>query len=91
MSSADRDLDTGVSDPEKQAGLTQDPARHSTKPPKEGSDRGEDPRGQRRANISETISTDAADASSANPPSANRNRPDDGKLGESGRKPEQPT
>lgn len=58
--SADQDPGTGVSDRGEEAGLEQNPTEHSKGPPKEGSNRGNGPEEQKRANISDTVTTGAA-------------------------------
>jgi hypothetical protein len=52
----DRGSDAGVSDPHGQAGLEQDPTKHSAGPPKEGSNRGQEVDDHARANIEDSIS-----------------------------------
>lgn len=52
----DQGSGTGVSDPRGQAGLEQDPTKHSEGPPKEGSNRGYETAEHARANIEDSIS-----------------------------------
>jgi hypothetical protein len=55
--SADHDPETGVSDVKGQAGLEQDPTKHSEGPPTEGSNRGYGTDKHARANIEDSISS----------------------------------
>ena len=89
MNGADHDPDTGVSDPNRQAGLEEDPTKHSKGPPKEGSNRGYEIDEHARANVEDSIS--------GRPPKSRSDHTDDGRPDETkvededGSDPAQPT
>lgn len=72
--SADQDPGAGVSDANGQAGLEQDPTKHSEGPPKEGSNRGHEVDEHARANIEDSIS--------GRPPKSHSDHTDDGRHDE---------
>jgi len=87
--SVDRSPGTGVSDLNGQAGLKQDPTKHSEGPPKEGSNRGYETEEHARANIEDSISGRSPKSHSDH---TDDGRPDETKLeDEEANDPAQPT
>lgn len=71
---SERKRDGSVDDPSCQAGLEQDPSKHSNSPPKEGSNRGQEVATDAQANITDPIS--------GRPPKSLSDHMDDGRPDE---------